>query len=412
MTDDVAQLVLRNNYQQTQAISMAAHNAYDKLNSHTALIEHLEKTAGLDRAIEYLPSNAAIENRSKDQQGLMAPELSILISYTKIKLFQDLVNSNLPDDPAFQDWMTAYFPKLLQQKYQDAMKTHRLRREIIATQLANSIVNRMGPTYVMNQVSKTGAPPCTIARVYFIVREVFDLRDLYGQIESMDNNASALAQIEALDNIASFIDYTSTWFLKHFRSENLKENELIKLGNNYSKSVQSVIQSLDKILPQSTKDFIEKRQSKLVENGFTKDVARRIAILPILNTACDIIRIAEQEKNDLTTVAKAYFGLNESFSFVWLRDVARNMNTQSRWEAETLRGIVGRLYETQAEMTKRIVREVCGGKKCPTNPVDDWISKNKNAIQPIIDIIEKLKNSETPDFAMITSIEMRLEQII
>jgi len=412
MTDDVGDLVLRNNYQQTQGISVTAHNAYEKLSNHAALIEHLEQTFDLNREVEYLPSNNAIEERSKDQKGLTTPEISTLVSYTKIKLFQDLVDSNLPDDPAFHDWLTSYFPDLMTSKYKKYMGDHRLNREIISTQMANSIVNRMGPTYIMNQVNKTGAPACTIARVYFIVREVFGLRDLYEQIEGLDNKVPAIEQIAALDSIASFIDYVSTWFLKHYRSENLKESELVKLGENYTKSIQKLTKSMDKVLPKSTKDFINERQNDLIKKGFPKSLAHQLAQLPILNTACDIIRIGNQEKHDLNTVAKSYFGLNETFSFVWLRDEVRTMEPESRWEAETLKGITDRLYVTQAEMTKRIVREVCGDKKCPINPVDDWIEQNEISTSSILKMVDKMKQADDITFAMLTSVEVRLEQLV
>jgi len=412
MTADVADLVLRNNYQQTQAISMTVHNAYDKLSSHATLIEHLENTFNLNRVVENLPSNVAIENRSKDQNGLTAPELATLISYTKIKLFQDLVDSNLPDDPAFQEWMTHYFPDLLQNKYVKYMGDHRLRREIIATQLANSIVNHMGPTYMMNQSSKTGLAPCTIARVYFVIRKIFDLPELYAQIESLDNKASAIIQIEALDNIASFIDYASTWFLKRYRIDNLKDKELIKTGECYKKGITQLLKSLDKLLPESSKTAIAKAEFDYIENGVPKDIARRLALLPTLSTANDIIKISDTQGHDLNTVAKSYFGLNDRFSFIWLRDIARNMKSQSRWEADTLKGIVDRLYVTQAELTKRIVAEACSPKSCPADPVQDWIDMNKDSTRPILEIVEKMRATDQPDFAMLTSIEIRLEQLI
>ena len=414
MTNDVADLVLRNNYQQTQAISMAGHQAYDKLSSHAALIDHLESNFNLNRDIENLPSNAAIENRARNHQGLTAPELSTLISYTKIKLFQDLLDSNLPDDPAFQDWMSAYFPTLIQNKYQKEMNTHRLRREIISTQLANSIVNRMGPTYMMNQTSKTGTPPCTISRVYFVVREVFDIRGLYEEIETLDNKATAISQIEALNEITDFIDYTSTWFLKEFKTENLKEFQLTKLEGSYKKSFQKILKIINKVLPKSSLTFIESRQNSYIEKGFSIHIARRIALLPIMNTMCDIIKISEQMKHDLGTVAKVYFELNEALSFVWLRDQAREVEPDTRWEADTLKGIIDRLYVTQANLTKRIVAETCSAKdkKCPANPTHNWMDNNNESVQPLLDIIEKIRSADQTDFAMLTSIEVRLEQIV
>ena len=412
MTDDVASLVLRNNYQQTQAISMSAHNAYEKLSSHVALIEYLETHFGLARKIEYLPDNAAIEMRSKSHSGLTTAELSTLISYTKNKLYQDIISSELPNDPAFQDWLFEYFPPLLRKKYEEDMKDHSLRREIITTQVANSIVNRMGPSYVMAQSSKTGVAACTVARVYFVVREIFDIRDLYSEIEALDNKVSADMQIEAFDAIAAFIDYASTWFLKHFRAENLKESELLKTGERFKKGVQQLQKSLMASLPKSSLDFIENRRNEFETKGFPKDLANRLALLPIMNTACDIIHIGEQEKHDLMTVARVYHGLNEVLGFVWLRAEARSLEPNSRWESDTLKGLVDRLYVTQAVLTKRIVRETCSGKKCPINPVHEWAMANDEAIQPILDMLRRMREAESVDFAMLTSIEVRLEQIV
>lgn len=411
MTKEVEDLVLRNNYQQTQAISVAGYKAYEKLSTHAALIEHLETTVDLNRKIEYLPSEAAIENRANDHQGLTAPELSTLISYTKIKLFQDLEASDLPDDPAFHDWMTHYFPKDLWKKYAADMHSHRLRREIIATQLANSLINRMGPAFVMNQSSKTGASADLVARVYFIVREAFDLRDLYGQIEVLDNKVPAQAQIEALDDVASFIDYGTTWFLKLVRSENLGGAALISKGEHYKKSIIKLIAVLEDLLPSSTKNMVSQTRENYIARGFPDDIAKRLALLPVMNTTCDIIRISDEQKQDIETVARVYFALNEAFSFVWLRSCARAMKPESRWEAETLKGLVDRFYGAQADLTKRIVSESCNGKKCPENPVGDWLAKGNGNLQSILDMIAHMRDAGQADFAMLTSVEMRLSQL-
>ena len=411
MTDDVANLVLRNNYQQTQAISMTAHKAADKLSSHATLIDHLENSFGLNRVVENLPSEAAIENRAREKQGLTRPELSTLISYTKIKLYQDLVESDLPDDDAFQEWMTHYFPVLLRKKYNKEMNTHRLRREIIATQLANSIVNRMGPTFIMNQARKTGASPDMIARVYFIVREAFDLRDLYDEIEKLDNKVDAQTQIKALDEVAQFIDYATTWFLQYFKEHQSTKQSIIKTGEHYGKAIDKLLKSFDQSLPQSTKAHIDAHKSKLIDFGVPAKTAEKLSLLPVLNTTCDIIRISDEQKHDLSTVARVYFELNATFSFVWLRDKARTLQPESRWEAETLHGIVDRLYATQAALTKRIVMESCADKKCPAHPVQNWIDKGNGNTKSVIDTIQHLQNTGQTDFAMLTSIEMRLGQL-
>lgn len=412
MTDNVADLVLRNNYQQTQAISVAAFKAYDKLPLHAALIENLETTFGMDRKLEGLPSVAAIEARSREHQGLTTPELSTLVSYSKIKLFKDLDNSTLPDDPAFSIWMESYFPDALQKKYKPEMVDHRLRREIIATQVANSLVNRLGPAFVMHQSLKTGASADMIARVYFIVREAFNLRDVYGEIEALDNIVAAKDQMKALDDIAEFTDYATTWFLKFYRSEDIREGDLAKKGQHYRSGIMALLKALDDVLPEAAKTFIATTKTKHIDKGFPPELAEKIALLPILNTACDIVRIADSQKQDIPTVARTYFGLNQKFSFVWLREQARAIEPSSRWEAETLRGIIDRLYKAQAQLTARIIKDECKDKGCALNPVEIWIENHAKELASVLDIIDHMQETQTVDFPMLTTIEMRLSQLI
>lgn len=411
MTDEVADLVLRNNYQQTQAISVAAYKSYDKLPLHAALIEDLEETAGLDRKIENLPTQAGLDARARDRQGLTNAELAILVSYSKIKLFTDLDNSTLPDDPAFQIWMESYFPTAMQKRFKTDMADHRLRREIIATQVANSLVNRLGPAFVMHQKQKTGASADMIARVYFIVREAFNLRDIYGEIEALDNVVHAEEQIKAFNALADFTDYATTWFLKFYRSENLREGDLVKTGQHFRQGIETMMKSLDKILPAEAKSFIAATKDEYVAKGFPAALAQRMALLPILNTACDIIRIADQQKQDIPTVAKAYFGLNQQFFFVWLREQARSLEPASQWEAETLRGIVDRLYKVQAELTMRVIREVCQTKQCPVDPAAEWLNLRHKELSPVLDLIKYMRDNQTSDFPVLTAIEMRLSQL-
>jgi glutamate dehydrogenase len=247
--------------------------------------------------------------------------------------------------------------------------------------------------------------------VYFIVREAFDLRDLYDEIELLDNKVDAQVQIKALNEVARFIDYATTWFLQYFRDTCNSNESIIDMGNHYSKAIAKLLQSFDASLPESSRAFINNHKATLIDNGVPMKTAEKLSLLPVLNTTCDIIRISDEQGHDLSTVARVYFALNATFSFVWLRDKARNLEPASRWESDTLQGIVDRLYVTQAALTKRIVVESCSGKKCPVHPVQEWMSKSKNSVDRVVDTINHLQDINQIDFAMITSIEMRLGQL-
>ncbi len=194
MTSDVAALVLRNNYLQSQALSTLEVEAVSRLPEHQHLIRQLERSGDLNRRIEFLPDDDALEERHKQAQGLTRPELAVLLSYSKIWLSHHLVESDVPEDPYLSQELERYFPEAVRSRFARAISRHRLRREIIATATTNSLVNRMGPTFVSRAQEETGAAPARVARAYTAAREVFEMRDLWSQIEALDNRVPAQMQ--------------------------------------------------------------------------------------------------------------------------------------------------------------------------------------------------------------------------
>ena len=183
MTDEVAALVLRNNYLQGQAISTSEFHAKERLSENAFVIRALERSGDLNRALEFLPSEEEIAERRKAGEGLTRPELAIVLAYGKIWLYKALINSNVPEDPYLSAELNRYFPGPVRQRFAARLKRHRLRREIIATAITNSLINRMGPVFPVRAQDDTGADPAAIARAYTIAREVFAIRDIWAQIE-------------------------------------------------------------------------------------------------------------------------------------------------------------------------------------------------------------------------------------
>ena len=165
-------------------------------------MKDLEREKGLNRKIEGLPDEEKIEQRLRVGKGLTRPELAILVSYAKIAFTQDLLASDIPESPDMEDWILNYFPVDLQKKYLKEIKRHRLAREIVATSMANSLVNRLGPTFLKAKMNKTGASAAQIAKAYIIVRDTYNLRALWDQIEALDNKVPAEVQLKAMREIA------------------------------------------------------------------------------------------------------------------------------------------------------------------------------------------------------------------
>src|SRR3712207_2399217 len=217
MTEEVAQLVLRDNYQQTQALSIAVAQAAPMVDVHARYIRALENAGKLNRDLEFLPSEETLSERKSDGMGLSAPEFAILLSYTKITLYRELVDAEVVEDPYLFGELERYFPTPLSDRFREQMKGHRLRREITATHLANSMVNRCGTSFAFRLDEETGASWPEIARAYTAAREAFGLRDLWAQIEALDARVEAQTQIRMLLDARKLVERASRWLLRNRR---------------------------------------------------------------------------------------------------------------------------------------------------------------------------------------------------
>ncbi len=215
MTDEVARLVLRNNYQQTLALSLAQRRGLEDLGFQQRLMQILEMHGELDRAVEFLPDEMALTERRKRNVALTRPELAVLLAYAKLSLYSQLLDSNVPDDPYLGRELGRYFPKEMSERYDDALHAHRLRREIIATQLTNSMINRGGSTLIVRIADQTGASAAAIAAAFAAVRNSYDLIGLNGEIDGLDNKISGEAQLGLYAAVQNLLLDRLVWFLRN-----------------------------------------------------------------------------------------------------------------------------------------------------------------------------------------------------
>ena len=410
MTDEVAEHVLRHNYQQAQAISLMEMQAHETLQAHEAFIQHMERTQGLSRKIEGLPDQEEIEKRVRLGKGLTRPELCILLAYAKINLTKDLLASSIPDNPEMHDWAKDYFPDILGKKFDKEIKRHRLKRELIATMMASSLVNRMGPTFLQACMEKTGATVEEIMQAYLVVRDAFDLRRIWDDIEALDGSVPAQVQLKAMREMASLSEYGITWFLTRLG----RDIELDVDTREFSEGIQELSSYLNDVVTQSQKDAIRQRQDASMQNSIPEKLAYQISLMPILSSACDIIRIASEQGTDLKNTARTYFELGERFNLDWLRNKARFLPHEDHWQSEAANGLMDQLYGSQAGMTMRILRDVNGkGKKAPKGKsmVDVWVESHGSHLKQLDSLFVDLKRSGTVDLTMLTVAEQRLRSL-
>ncbi len=411
MTEDVSTHVLRGNYQQAQGISLMSMQAPENLSSHSRLIDYLRHKVGMSRTLEQLPFKEEIADRLEKGEGLTRPELSVLQSYAKICYTEDLLNSDIPESKAMEERLFRYFPPKLSKMYPKEILGHRLRREIIATTLAGGIVNRMGPDFVRDRMDRCGASCEEVARAYIIVREAFGLREIWNLIEDLDGNVDAMVQLNALRETARMIERTVTWFLTRYG----RKLEITRDIANFEGKIETVKKHLDDVVPKELLDKIKEFTKTGTSNGLPKNLARDISLMPILGSACDIIRISVDHKFDIPETASVYFDLGGHFHLDWMRQKARHLSTDDQWSAQALEGLVDQLYTCQAGLTVQILKDVAklkkAGIKSKGSILESWINQRGEQAKLMQPLFDELRKATTLDMSMIIIAEQRLRNL-
>ncbi|QAX81952.1 NAD-glutamate dehydrogenase [Candidatus Pseudomonas adelgestsugas] len=330
MTDEVGNLVLRNNYKQTQALSLATRKAYERAAEYKRLISDLEGRGKLDRAIEYLPTDEQLTERASIGKGLTRPELSVLISYSKIDLKESLLQSLVPDDDYLTRDMETAFPPSLVINFGEAMRCHRLKREIVSTQIANDLVNHMGITFVQRLKESTGMSQANVVGAYVIVRDIFHLPHWFRQIEALDYQASADLQLELMDELMHLGRRATRWFLRSRRNEQDAGRDTAHFGSHLA----TLGLKLDELLEGPTRESWQARYRAYIEAGMPELLARMVAGTTHLYTLLPIIEAADVTGHDVADVAKAYFAVGSALDLPWYLQQISDLPVVNNWQAK------------------------------------------------------------------------------
>ena len=291
MTDECATLVLRDNYLQSQAISMLEARAASDLLEHAHTIRSLEVSGHLDRALEFLPTTEEIDERHKAGRGLTRPELAVLLAYGKIALYSRLIDSDVPEDPYLSNELQRYFPPLIPKRFGRFLQQHRLRREIIATATTNSMVNRMGPTFARRAQEDTGADAATVVRAYAIAREAFDMRATWSDIEALDTQGrSRQLQYEMMYETTRLLRFCTYWLIHRQPGARISNSRSCASAPGLTNSTQL----LPRVLSGEDLASFEARREHIVPRKVPDALSKRIASLAALRSGPDLVDIAEQ----------------------------------------------------------------------------------------------------------------------
>ncbi len=328
MTDEVAELVLRDNYEQTQMLSLESSVSLETLDLFRRYMNELEKLGRLNRNLEFLPDEKSLVERKNNGKGLTKPEIAILLAYSKMYLKQDILATDVPEDPFFVKHLKMAFPRVLSEKYLPQMKEHSLRREIIATQLGKSITDRMGINFVERLHRETGASLAFIIRAFVIAENVYSLHDLWRQIESLDYKISTSTQQKMMLQIYYLIRRATRWFL---RTRN-PELDIEKAIYDFKQPITELIQHLPTLLSEADTEIFETEVNTLKFEGVPESLASSIASCNILFTSLDVVEAARKQDLSVLEVAKTYYSLGTHLELNWLRDQMNSYPMETQWD--------------------------------------------------------------------------------
>ena len=390
MTDDVAERVLQENYWQTHAISFMEQDAPRLLDEHWQFIQAQQAAGKLDPALECLPNKADIERRKAAGRGLTRPELSVILGYARMEVYEALLESDVPEDPFLSRELIRYFPRELRQRYRDKMLTHRLRREIIATFVSNRLCNRLGATFVFRISRELNVDVADVARAYIAAWEVFSLREIWSAIAELDNQVASRIQLQAIQQITHLIFRSTGWLLRH-RARPLDIEATMR---EFTPCSETLLGNLDSMFTQAQAQRLHDRQTPYLETAMGPELIQRIALLEPLYTVFDIHSVADESGIDTLTAGRIYFGLEAHLHLNALSDRITQINVKDRWAERARAALVEDLDGLHRSLTRDAATHADAD-----GAIEAWLQTHQQPIQRYQTLVAEIETGEDMDLA-------------
>ncbi len=395
MTDEVALLVLRNNYAQTQTLSLEAARSSRLMPQQCRAIDALEAHGLLNRELEFLPSHAALEARREQGKWLTRAELAVLLSYSKMDMYQALLASEAPDDAYLAVEIERYFPPRLAKKYPALVRAHRLKREIICTQLTNQLIGMMGPGFHLRLAHLLSSETAEIARAYLVARDLLDSPSISAAIEALDNKIAAAVQLEMLEQVAASMQRCIVWLVRnHIAPLNIQA-----LVATLAPGCKQLNAMLNKTLGKHLLSTLQKRSKKLQAHGAPAQLAEQIAALPLLGYAVDIVELSKQRQHSLRHTAAIYFQVREILALDWIEQAIDSLPLSNDWHERARFSLGNDLRASHSAITSKVLAH---NVKASATARQQWLQTNRHAIHAIEKMTTALKAEAAPDFAMLS----------
>ncbi|MDQ3357328.1 MAG: NAD-glutamate dehydrogenase [Actinomycetota bacterium] len=394
MTEEVGDKVLRHNYEQNVLIGNARHQRGVMLSVHRRLVSYLSDRVGLDRELEYLPDEAELQEREQHEEGLSAPEFSVLVAYAKLALKAELLESGLPDDAYFNDALEGYFPEPLREQISRRLPDHPLRRQIIVTDLANAMVNRGGITFAFRAAEESGATTSQIARAFVVCREVFGLAEFVAGVEALDNQVPTQVQTELYLEFRRLLDRSVRWFLNN---QSLTGGLAAEI-ERFTEPMRRLTPRMGELLQGSERRRLVAQADEMRESGVPDALAEQYAALLDSFSLLDVVELAEETGRPDEEIAGLYFAVSERFRFDALLTQVSHLAREDRWDSLARGAVRDDLYGVLRALTRTLLQgsEQVGD---PQQRVQQWAENNREALARVSQVLANVGALEEPDLA-------------
>ncbi|MFQ3212107.1 MAG: glutamate dehydrogenase [Oceanospirillaceae bacterium] len=388
MTDEVGDLVLSHNYHQTLVLSIAEGQACSRLSDHKRLIHSLEKQGRLNRTLEGLPNDANMDERARIQAGLTRPEIAVLLAYSKMRLFDELMAADIGNDSYLARSLEDYFPKVLSKKYAAAMSSHQLRSEIIATHVTNQIGNRMGSTFCNYLQEEMGAEAGDMARAFTAACDIIDAQTLWSELDRVTLILDYKQSMELHKNIQTLLENLTLWLLSRHQGEPIQA-----IVDRYQKPMADYYTELANLLPKEAAQRTNAQADELTANGIEVSISRRLSQLEFLYHGLDVAQVASQCDTKVITAAQTWYGLYERFQGDWLNQAIANLPSQDPWQRKARASLKQEFEASLAQLTQAVIS---------SDQTQAWDVRNQDVIERCLSIFGELQSNSNINLAMLS----------
>ena len=388
MTDEVGDLVLSHNYHQTLVLSIAEGQACMRLSDHKRLIHSLEKQGRLNRALEGLPDDANMDERARVQAGLTRPEIAVLLAYSKMRLFDELMAADIGNDSYLARSLEDYFPKVLSERYAVAMGSHQLRSEIIATHVTNQIGNRMGSTFCNYLQEEMGAEAGDMARAFTAACDIIDAQSLWSELDRVTLILDYKQSMELHKNIQTLLEDLTLWLLSRHQGEPIQT-----MVDQYQKPMADYYAQLANLLPHGAAQRINAQADELTANGVEVSISMRMCQLEFVYHGLDVAQVASRCGTEVITAAQTWYGLYERFQGDWLNQAIANLPSQDPWQRKARASLKQEFEDSLAQLTQTVIS---------SDQSQAWHIRNQDLIERCLSIFAELQNNTNTNLAMLS----------